>query len=113
MEKRIPETHSQTHMKGDFNIVENRQVLKESDILKGSGDAQSRILIGPQAGDILVVKADPASGGFEDSGQKIKNRGFAGPIRSDQADEFTPLDLDAVIRQGGDTAEPFFQTFNL
>jgi len=95
-------------MKGNFNIVEDRQFFKEPDILKGSGDAQSGILIGPQAGDISVVKVDATTGGFEDTGKQIKHRGLAGPVRTDQADQFTAADLDAVIRQGGDAAETFF-----
>jgi len=94
-------------MKGNFNIVADRQLFKESDILKGSGNAQSGILIGPQAGDISFAKVDAATAGFEDTGKQIKHRGLAGPIRSDQADQFTPADLDAVICQGSDTAETF------
>ena len=99
-------------MKGNFNIIEDRQLFKESNILKGSGHAQSGTLIGPQAGDIFVVKVDMATGGFEDTGKQIKHRGLTGPVRSDQTDQFTPPDLDAVIRQGGDAAETLSQTFN-
>ena len=95
-------------MKGNFNIVEDRQLFKEPDILKGSGDSQGSILIGPQAGDISVVKVNTAAGGFEDTGKQIKHRGLAGPVRSDQADQFPPADFDAVICQGGDAAETFF-----
>ncbi len=95
-------------MKGNFNIVEHRQLFKKSDILKGSGDAQRGILIGSQAGDISVVKVDTATGGSEDTGKQVKHRGLAGPVRSDQADQFTPMNFDAVICQGGDAAESFF-----
>jgi len=95
-------------MKGNFNIVADRQLFKKPDILKGSGDAQGGILIGPQAGDISVVKVDAAAGGLEDTRKQIKHRGLAGPVRSDQADQFPPADLDAVIRQGGDAAETIF-----
>jgi hypothetical protein len=95
-------------MKGNFNIVKNRPFLKESNILKGSGDAQSSTLIGSQAGDISVVEVDPATGGSEDTGKQVEYGGLAGPVGSDQADQFTLMNLDAVIRQGGDAAESFF-----
>ena len=95
-------------MKGNFNIVKHRQFLKKSNILKGSGDSQSSTLIGSQAGNISVVKIDMASAGSEDTGKQVKYGGLAGPVGSDQADQFTLMNLDAVIRQGGDAAESFF-----
>jgi hypothetical protein len=94
-------------VKGDFNIVKHRQFLKKSNILKGSSDAQSSTLIGSQAGDISVVEGDMATGGSEDTGKQVEYGGLAGPVGSDQADQFTLMDLDAVICQGRDAAESF------
>jgi hypothetical protein len=95
-------------MKGDFNIVKDRQFLKKPNILKGSGDTQRSTLIGSQAGNIPVVEVDMATGGSEDTGKQVEYGGLAGPVGSDQADQFTPADLDTVICQGGDAAESFF-----
>ena len=108
MKKRLPNAPSQVHMKGNFNIVEDRQLFEESNILKCSGDAQRGILMGLQVGDISVFKEDTATGGFEDSGKQIKYRGLAGSVRSDQADQLTLADLDAVVFQGNDATESFF-----
>ena len=94
-------------MKGNFNIVKHRQFLKKSNILKGSGDAQSSTLIGSQAGNFSVVEVNMATGGSEDTGKQVEYGGLAGPVGPDQADQFTLADLDAVIRQGGDAAESF------
>ena len=95
-------------MKGNFNIVKHRQLLKKPNILKCSGNTQSSALIGSQAGDISVIEIDTAPGGFENTGKQVKYRGLAGPVRSDQPDQFTLMDLDAVICQSGDAAESLF-----
>ena len=100
-------------MKGNFNIVKHGQFLKKSNILKSSGDAQGSTLIGSQAGDISVAEVDMATGGPEDTGKQVEYSGLAGPVGPDQTDQFTPADLDAIICQGGDAAESFFQSFDV
>jgi len=108
VKKRFPKALSLAHMKGNFYIVEDSQLFKKSNILKGSGDTQSGVLIGPLPGNISVVKVDTATGGFENAGKQIKHGGLASPIGSDQADQFSMVDLDAIVCQGGDAAEAFF-----
>jgi hypothetical protein len=58
-------------------------------------------------GNISVVKVDMATGGSENTGKQVEYGGLAGPVGSDQADQFPLMDLDAVICQGGDAAESF------
>ena len=80
------------HMQADGDIVDDRQVAEQADVLKGSRHAEARILLGSISRDVLAAEDDPPAARLEHAGQQIEGRGLAGTVRSDEADELARRD---------------------
>jgi hypothetical protein len=67
----------------DLHVLQNRQFIKEPDILKGSADPKPVNLMAAQTGDFRAVKKDPSLLWLVKTGENIKNRCLAGSVRAD------------------------------
>ena len=74
---------------------------KQADVLVGAGDAVAGDDIGTQAVDPDVVEVDLASGGMDEGGQAVEQRGFARTVWTDDGMDgaFRQREVDAVDRQ--------------
>jgi hypothetical protein len=64
----------------DQQIVKNRGVFEQFDILKRTGNSQVDHLVSRQMGDIFTFKGDPTFGQIVYSADDVENRRFAGPV---------------------------------
>ena len=67
------------------DIFKAGQGREQTDILKGSGHAQGRHLVGGKGFDLQVTQPQASGGGRRDAAQNIDEGGFAGAIGTDQA----------------------------
>lgn len=70
---------------GHLDIVQNRHVFEQADILKGPGDPQAVNLIGFFADDALPLKADGPFGRGIHTGEQIEHRRLSRAVRADEA----------------------------
>ena len=67
-----------------FDIIENAQLRKQTDILKSTRHAQLIDFDLFFTGDIFAVQNNFAGGRLVNTGQHIKNGGFTGAVRANQ-----------------------------
>ena len=75
-------------------IIQHRQILKQTDILKGSGNTGFIDIYGFLPCNILSVQDDTSVVRLVYTGQQIEYRGFTGSVRSDQAIKLPLLNTD-------------------
>ena len=73
-------------MGADANIVEHRQIGKQRDVLKGAADLDSEILCGGRV-RMLCLHQDVALARLIEPAEAIEQRGLAGAVRADQAED--------------------------
>src|SRR5262245_50638162 len=95
----------QMEMKGNTNVVEDAERGKKADILEGARDAVFGDEVWALSNDAASVEFDGAFGGFVNAGHQIEDRGFAGAVWADEADEFVWSDREVEIRDSGEAAE--------
>jgi hypothetical protein len=87
-------------MQADADILFHGHLVKKTDILEGTGDAQAGGLNNAHAVQILPVDEHRAGGGLIDFGEKIENGGFSGAVGADQAGDlrFTDGQVEIIDR---------------
>ena len=93
------------HMIGNLHIINDGQLRKKADVLESPGHPQLRDLIG-----FLAIDADPIKGDIPfcrdvDPCNKVKGRCLAGPVWSDETDEFVFIDMHGKVRNGTQSAK--------
>ena len=96
-------------MIGDLDIVQDRQVGKQADVLEGPGDAPLRDLIGFEADQAFAVELHLAGSRFIDAGHQVEGGGLAGAVRADQADQLALVDFHIEVGDRFQAAELFGQ----
>src|SRR2546425_8132148 len=66
-----------------------------------------------QPRDVLAVEEDAPAAGAQHAGQAVEERGFAGPVRTDDGADLAGLDGDADVVEGGESAEADGQAVGL
>jgi hypothetical protein len=98
-----------------LDIIEHGQIVKESDILKCTGDAQGchcfGLLAADRDGAVLFGKYNSARGWFLNTGNAIKKGRLAGTVRTDKTDDLTAVDVKADIFKGFQAAKAFVKLF--
>ena len=96
-------------MVGDFNIVENGQIGKQPDVLKGSGNTALRHFVRFQSDQALAVKQHLTGGRFIYACHQVERGRFACAVRADQSDQLTFVDFDVEVGDSFQSAELFGQ----
>jgi hypothetical protein len=98
-----------------LDVVYDRQVIKETDILKCAGDSQTGYRFGLFAADgdsaILAGKYNLAPGRLLNPGYAIKEGCLAGAVRSDQSNDLVAVDVKTDIFKGLQAAKAFVKLF--
>ena len=88
-----------SHPQAETHIVADRHVGKQCVVLEHHAETA---LFGRQDVDAGVVQPDAAFGQRGQAGQAVQGGRFAAARRPQQGDEFTTLDVQAQVAQGGD-----------
>ena len=81
-------------MLGDQDVVEDRQIREETDVLEGPGDAELRNGIRRDAAEVAVVELHGTGGRGVDAGDAVERRRLTGTVRADQGDDLAAVDLE-------------------
>ena len=100
-------------MLSDHDVLEDRHVGEQPHVLEGASDAQRGDDAGVEANDRLSLELDLAFGGRHQTGDGVKERGLAGAIRADDADDLTFVDMEVQARQGVQATESDLQIADL
>ena len=87
------------------NIVQNRHLVKQADVLEGAGNARMAGLNGRVVVDILLVEQDGAVGRLIHLGQQVENGGFARAVGADQTGDLGHADGQVEIVHRLEAAE--------
>ena len=79
-------------VKSDLDVVKNRHILEQTDVLECSRDTCFVDLDRALTCDILSVQFDDTLGRFVYTCEKVEDCCFAGTVRSDQSLELTFFD---------------------
>src|ERR1043166_1081611 len=89
----------------DHHVLERRKVGEQADVLEGARDAGDRHLMGRQPAQRLVVEREAPAVGRVDPGEHVEERGLAGAVGADQAEDFPGRDLERHFAQRLHAAE--------
>ena len=102
---RLQQAVTDLAVEGDFYVVQYGQFREQPDILESPGDAHLGHLIGFLPIDFLTVEGDDPFGGFIHPGEHVESRGLAGPVGTDQTDQFPLVDLHGQVGHGAQAAK--------
>ena len=85
-------------MSGHHGVLQGGHLAEQPDILKGSRDAPLENLMGTLPQDRFAVKQHISRSNPIHPGEHVENRGLAGPVGTDQTEDFTIGQLKAQIR---------------
>jgi hypothetical protein len=89
----------------DHDVFQHAHGIEAAHDLEGARDAEPRAGDRPQARDPLAVEPDLARIGRDLAGDAVEQRGLAGAVRTDQAQDLALGDAEADLDIGGDAAE--------
>jgi hypothetical protein len=89
----------------DHDVVEHRHVAEQGKILERTSDAESSAVVDRAAGERVALVEQLALGRAVVARDAIEHRGLAGPVRTDDREHLTLLDVEAYIGQCAHTAE--------
>ena len=94
-------------VEGDLDVLEDRELREQADVLERARDAALRDLIRLEADDALALEGDAARRRLIDARQHVEGRRLARAVRPDEADELAAVQMDVEIRDGLKAAEYF------
>ena len=87
------------------DVVQDREVGEQFDVLEGPGDAPGRDLVGPQAHDRLALPADVAFLRVVHLIEAVEDRRLPGAVRADDGEQLPGGDREAHAVEGGEAPE--------
>src|SRR5688500_7893340 len=87
------------------DVRDDRQVPEGPRVLEGTGDAALNDVPGTKAADVLVIENDATGVRPKNVGDESKQRGLAGAVGADQADDLVAPERKAHVVDGGEPAE--------
>jgi hypothetical protein len=105
MDEGIPETHTGTATITHDEVIDHSLIIKEGRCLKGTGNSQSGGLIGPQAGNFVILKKHFSLSGKKGAGDKVENSCFSCSIGAYQTEDLTGLNLKTQVHHCGQSTE--------
>src|SRR5215213_5412660 len=100
-------------MAADLDVVEDRQLFEQTYVLKGTGHAEAGDLVWLELGGGHAADLDLPLGRLVHAGEHVEDRGLAGAVRADQADQLVRSDGQVEIRHRGQAAEADGDAFRL
>ena len=98
---------------GDRHVVDDRHRPERAHQLEGADQPGLRDPVGRPAGDVLAVEHDPPGRRLELPGDHGEQRGLAGAVGSDDAEEVTLVDSERHVLDGPQAAEVTGQSLDL
>jgi hypothetical protein len=89
----------------DHDIVENRHVAEQRQVLEGAPDPQIRARIGAQAGDIAALEADASFLRIVTPRYAVQHRGLSGAVGADDRKQFARHHVERHVGQRLHAAE--------
>jgi hypothetical protein len=86
-------------------VVDHVEVDEQAQVLEGAADPQLRGAVGPLTHEVHAVEVDGALLRPVDGGEAVEDRGLAGPVGPDDAEQLARVDVEAHAGEGGDAAE--------
>src|SRR6202049_1942828 len=94
------------------HILEYRQPMKRPRDLEGAADAAVDDPVRRKACEFDTVELHRARTRREGAGEHVEDRALARAVRTDQAENFAPIDLERHIVDGLEAAKPLDQALN-
>ena len=105
LENRCKQAIAQRIMHTRFDIIQDTQIRKQTDILEGTGNPGLVRLDRIQSGKILPIHLDGAAGRLIDLCQHVEHSCLAGAVRTDQAVYLILIDIHIQIIDSRQAAE--------
>ena len=102
-----------TRFAAEIEVAGNREVVAETDRLLDRLDPLVDRELRMELGDLLAIEIDLATRRGMDAAEDADQRGLAGAIVSNQADELAGIEVDRDILQGVEGAEVEIQVLHL
>ena len=102
---RPPQRLADLPLRREHHVLEDGHLLQLAGDLKRPREPPVRDLVGLKPGNVLSVEPDRPRGGVDHPGDEVERRRLARPVRADESGERPPLDVEANVVDGGDTAE--------
>jgi hypothetical protein len=93
----------------DIEIFQHAHAPERAGHLEGPAQPRPRYLVGLVLVNPLAVQINRAAVGLDRPVEHVGQRGLAGAVGADQADQFRPIDLERDAFQGMEPAEAFMQ----
>src|SRR4029450_12767213 len=81
-------------VRGHRHVLEDGELAKGARNLEGAGNAPVTDAVGSQPADLGVLEADGAGGGDQRARHAVEERGFAGAIGPDEAEDLALTDRE-------------------
>ena len=92
-------------MQAHLDVVDDRQLFEQADVLERAGHAHPVDLIGLFAGRGHSIDQDGAAGGLVNVGEQVENGGLARAVGADQASDLVAADHQVEAVHGGQAAK--------
>ena len=92
-------------MGADPDVVEHRKIGEQSDVLEGAADADFGDPVRRPRQDALALHQDVAGARLVEPAQAVEERGLAGAVRPDQAEDLALFHVERYAVQRNDAAE--------
>lgn len=99
-----PEAFLGSRVAADEDVLEDRHVGEQADVLEGAGDAGLGHQVGLGREDGALV-GDRAFRGDVQAGEAVEEGGLAGAVGADEADDLAGVDGEVDRADGGEAAE--------
>ncbi len=86
-------------------VLQDRGVLEELDVLEGARDAAPGDLVRRHARDVLVAEDEPARARIVDPRDEVEDGRLAGAVRTDDREDLALRDVEAHAVDGANAAE--------
>ena len=86
-------------------VLQQRRVLEQLDVLEGAGDAQRGDAVRRHVGDVGAVEHQLAAGRLVDAAHQVEDRGLAGAVGADDGEDLALADVEGHAVDGLDAAE--------
>ena len=92
-------------MGADADVVHHREVRKQRDVLEGAADADLGDPVRRPRQDARAFHQDVAGRRLIEPGEAVEERGLAGAVRSDQAEDWPLMHVEGHAIERNDAAE--------
>jgi hypothetical protein len=80
--------------RADFDVLDDAEPIEEADVLEGPHDAGARDRVPGPAAERRTVEQDASGRRCVDARDAVQQRRLAGPVRADQSDDLTRVDVE-------------------